>query len=292
VSSQPGTTVELCARKLHALLNPYELDGRVSTHPPEARGFASMNAYLLLEDDRALLIDTGVTIHQDALLAQLERLLPPDASLSLWILRLGEFNAVCNAKAIVDRFTVDAIYALQNDALGWIDFHPGGSPVAAVPSAIVRSTRGGVNVGRDGRRPLRTLEAPLRLLPTYWVYDEATKTLFSSDAFGYAAREGPEGPWVITSVDDDPTTRESIRTHLTRTRFWWLPGARTEPLRRALAETFETYDIQTIAPGFGCVLHGRDVVEHHVQMLDDVLASAEDDAAVGIAVGQWRRSER
>ena len=93
--------VTLADDRLYALPNPYQLDGRVSTHPPEARGFAPMNSYLVVEDDRALLLDTGWSVHQDTLLAQLDSLLDPSMTLSIWPIRIQEFTSVCNTRAVV-----------------------------------------------------------------------------------------------------------------------------------------------------------------------------------------------
>ena len=43
---------------------------------------------------------------------------------------------------------------------------------------------------------------------------------------------------------------------------------------------FDTYDIETIAPGYGCVLRGRDVVARHYKMLDEFLKACDKSVAV------------
>ncbi len=120
---------------------------------------------------------------------------------------------------------------------------------------------------------LEIFHATLRLLPTSWLYDARTRTLFTSDLFSGVIRPGPEGPWVITAADDTTTIEEMAR-HLLETRYWWLAGARVEPIRAAVAETFARLDVETIAPDYGCVLHGREVVARHAGMLDEILAQA------------------
>ena len=42
------------------------------------------------------------------------------------------------------------------------------------------------------------------LAATRWIYDEATKTLFTSDMWTHTWREQTDGPWIIQDGDDDP----------------------------------------------------------------------------------------
>jgi hypothetical protein len=64
------------------------------------------------------------------------------------------------------------------------------------------------------------------------------------------------------------------------TRYWWLEGAPTDSIRRGIAEVFDKYDIETIAPGYGCILRGRKVVARHYQMLDDFLKACDKSRMV------------
>ena len=54
------------------------------------------------------------------------------------------------------------------------------------------------------------------------------------------------------------------------TRYWWLEGAPTDSIRRGIDDVFDKYDVETIAPGYGCVLRGRKVVARHYRMLDEI----------------------
>ena len=60
--------------KHHVLMHPYALSGRETSHPLDVRGWTTSNLNLLVEDDHALLFSTGYSIHQDALIAQLDQL--------------------------------------------------------------------------------------------------------------------------------------------------------------------------------------------------------------------------
>lgn len=280
---------ELVPSRLWALSNPFELDGRVSTHPLDVRGFSPMHCYLLKEGEHALLIGTGWSVDQEALIAQLTAA-RGDARLSLLPMRL-EFGSVCNARPIADRFPIDVVYERVPLASPeeWLNFRPE-FPVG--PSGLRHATPVKVSTGEllavapDGERPLLLLEAPLRLIPTHWAYDEATRTLFTVDMFSWVSRATNTGPWVVDG--DDDTTAETVHHHLARNRYWWLPGAGTDPLRRALADVFESYEVETIAPEWGCVLRGADVVRRHYELLDGVLRDARDEAPIGPDAGNWR----
>jgi hypothetical protein len=284
--------VTLADGRLYALCNPYALDGRVTLHPPEARGFAAMNTYVLSEDDDALVIDTGISIHTDAILDQLAALIGPTQRLALLQTRIGEYTTICNSVPIAERFGVALIHAEWEDAARWVDFRPGrgrdrDGELGALGRARVRlfSVPDTIPVDAEGRRSLDIFHSTLRLLPTSWLYDAATRTLFTSDVFTHVVRRDREGPWIATA-DDDDTPRAWLRRHLLSTRYWWLSGARLHDIRESLAETFASYDIETIAPDFGCILHGRDVVRRHWRMLDDVLAEAQSMPPVPMARGE------
>ena len=66
-----------------------------------------------------------------------------------------------------------------------------------------------------------------------------------------------------------------VRSFLLNTRYWWLEGGDTKTLRRKLAEVFDQYDIENLAPGYGKVLRGRELVERQYRMLDEVLAGLD-----------------
>jgi hypothetical protein len=64
------------------------------------------------------------------------------------------------------------------------------------------------------------------------------------------------------------------------TRYWWLEGAPTDTIRRGIAEVFDKFDIETIAPGYGCILRGRNVVARHYAMLDEFLKACDKSRMV------------
>ena len=278
--------------KLFALLHPYVLDGRESSHPIDVRGWSTSNSYLLVEDDRAMLLGTGYSAHQQALLGQLDRLVG-DRPLSLVIAR-AEFAVMCNARPIADRFHVDMAYMrIPSPPVVFLNFRPEFAEgetdgLRDVPFELVE--RGDeLPVDLAGTRRFKVLAPELRLMPNNWGYDEETRTLFSSDIFTWVWRATAAGPWLIddsTDAADDPTTAERVAHCLERNRYWWLPGADIDPIRRSVAELFDTYEIETIAPDHGCLLQGE-AIQRHYQLLDDYLAGAEALPSQGVAAATW-----
>ena len=94
------------------------------------------------------------------------------------------------------------------------------------------------------------------------------------------------GELFVTEADNDPTSLADVRSFMLNTRYWWLEGAPTDTIRRGIAKVFETYDVETIAPGYGCILRGRNVVERHYRMLDDFLKACDKSVMVSRYVGR------
>jgi hypothetical protein len=270
-----GPVAVLVPDRLYALQNVITLDGRISSYPANARGYTVSNCYLVKEGKDAVLLDSGYSAHVRSVLTQLGSILEPDATLSVYPLRINEYMSVCNVEAIASRFNVIQCYSGNPDAALWVDF--GGrsdavgqqlKPYSLKTTLVARKQT--LHVGSEGTRPIEAFQAPIRLIGTRWIYDGATKTLFTSDSFSHEWSQTADGPWT-TSAADNATTSDHIRSFLLNTRYWWLEGGDTESLRRKIAEVFESHEIETIAPGYGRVIRGRELVERQFAMFDDVL---------------------
>ena len=272
--------------KLYALQNPFALDGRVSSYPASARGYSVANSYLITQSDAAMLIDTGFGKDEPVIRAQIESLIPRGLPLSLFPLRLNEFMSINNVESFAGHFNVETCYTSNVDAALWFDFGAKANGRSVLESmkvtAVARADT--IQLGTKGRA-IDVMQAPIRLIATRWLYDRATRTLFSSDMFTHVWRARESGPWIVTDEDDRTSARE-LRSFLLNTRYWWLEGAPTGSIRRGIAEVFEKCDVETIAPGYGCILHGRAVVARHVAMLDELLASLDKSVATSRYVGR------
>jgi hypothetical protein len=281
-----GGIAALADDRLYALQNPFPLDGRVSSYPASARGFAVANSYLLTEPDAAMLIDTGFGKDEPVIRAQIESLIAPGLPLSMFPLRLNEFMSINNVESFAGHFNVETCYTSNIDAALWFDFGAKAEGRDILKSmkvtAVTRADT--IALGKAGRL-IDVMQAPIRLIATRWLYDRATRTLFSSDMFTHVWRDSAAGPWVVQesdngSADNDPTSLADVRSFMLNTRYWWLEGAPTDSIRRGIGNVFDKYDIETIAPGYGCILRGRNVVARHYAMLDEFLKACDKSVAV------------
>jgi hypothetical protein len=281
-----GGIASLADDRLHALQNPFRLDGRVSAYPASARGFSVANSYLLTEPGAAMLIDTGFGKDEPAIRAQIEQLIAPGTPLSMFPLRLNEFMSINNVESFAGHFNIETCYTSNPDAALWFDFgarEDGRGLLDAMKvTAVTRADT--IQLGKSSlgepARIIDVMQAPLRLIATRWLYDRATRTLFASDMFTHLWRDEATGPWIVTDADNDPTATRDIRSFMLNTRYWWLEGAPTDAIRRGIGDIFDKFDIETIAPGYGCILSGRNVVERHYGMLDEFLAACDKSRMV------------
>ncbi|MEK9661696.1 MAG: hypothetical protein VW644_08185 [Alphaproteobacteria bacterium] len=263
---------ELAPGKVFALHNTFELDGQVSAYPHSARGYSTSNCYLLKEDDGAILLDTGYAAHAEAILGQLRSLIDPEMPLSVFPLRLNEFMSVCNVMDVARNFNVVECYSNVPEIESWIEFetvdrdNPDHPNVAT--TLLERGDFAQVSIGKN--HVIDVLNAPIRLISTRWIYDPESKILFSSDMFSHVWHAFEEGPWVLDGLDN-VTDEAFVRSFLLNTRYWWIEGATIDSARRNVHKVFETYDIETLAPGYGTILRGREQVERQFTVLDNVL---------------------
>ena len=268
--------LELSAGRVYALQSSFELNGRISAYPESARGYSVGNCYLLKEDDRALLLDTGYAAYEQDILDQLGSLIGPDTPLSVFPLRINEFMSVSNAVAIAKRFNVVQCYSPVPDIEDWIEFETlRGEERNPILKTTILGSLSGTGAPRVELGPGRfvdVMNAPIRLINTTWIYDETTKTLFSSDMFSHLWGDREDGPWLLGgNEDDDATDFAFVRSFLLNTRYWWIEGANLSPIRKAVADVYDLFDIETIAPGYGTIVSGRRHVDKQFEVLDDVL---------------------
>ncbi len=281
LSGFTGGIAALADDRLYALQHFFPLDGRVSSYPASARGFSVANCYLVTQPDAALLIDTGFGKDEPALRAEIAPVIAPGLPLSMFPLRLNEFMSINNVESFAGHFNIDQCYTSNPDAALWFDFGTradGRSILDAMKvTAVTRADT--IELGKAGRA-IDVMQAPIRLIATRWLYDRATRTLFSSDMFTHVWRDNAAGPWIVTEADEDASTIAHVRSFMLNTRYWWLEGVRTDAMRRGIGEIFDKYDIETIAPGYGCILRGRDLVARHYRMLDEVLKACDKSVMV------------
>ena len=263
--------------RLYMLAMPYPLDGRASTHPPGADGVSAKNCYLVVEGDDALLIDTGYPIYADALMAWLDELVRPGMTLSVMPFAFQESQCVANVAEVVQRHPLQRYIAAVDSAAVSVSVRmerlgtPGVAALDRMPVTLLSAAEA-IDVDRAGARRLEIVRAKLKLFNVMvWFYDEQTRTLFTGDVFSHVTQDGADGPWVVSRTD---STAESVLGYLLQTRYWWLQGAETHELIADLDAIFDVRDVEVIAPMWGCVLRGHDLVARERSALTEAIETA------------------
>jgi len=248
---------EIVPGKVYALGGSVRLDGRVSWAPEAADLGQACRCYVLIEGDSALLVDTGVPAHWPTIEPQLRALVAPGTSARVFLTR-PELDCVANLPAIRDIYSLEDTDVLSGGADSPFDFFNEAAALsqARQHSHVVLRTSG-FDLGPD--RKIRIVVPKLRFLPTYWPYDIATRTLFTSDMFTHVC-EAADGSAV---VDD-------FASHLL-CKFWWLDGAVTQPFIDDIRSIFDQLQPEILAPNHGGVIRGREAIEAQVRALTDVL---------------------
>jgi hypothetical protein len=256
------------------------LGGRVSWFPADLRTRAPVSCYLLSEPAEALLVDSGLVVHRDAIRRGLDGSIGPSQRVNVVHTRLVEFDTVGNTAALIDGGRVATVYATF-PAGDWVYFESatagrgaggaGQSRFEVVqPGDAVR-----VGCGTARERAVRVLAAPLRLLATFWLHDPLTRTLFTSDSFGHVTLGHTGGRALLRSGAPDHTTLDDVRRHLVA-KFAWLAEADVAPLQAELAAIFDGHRIDNLAPTFGCPIVGAAAVARHYGLVQQALSEIAD----------------
>lgn len=245
-------------------------DGRISWVRAEAGGHVPLNCYLLKQGHHGWLIDTSLPIVEDAVLAQ-AKTFDDLTTVDLILTRCVEFDSVGNAEPLLHVLPIDVSYA-DFKPTEWMYFRAPWAPPARGVEARLLPKNGPLTPAHG--REIIVLSTRFKLLATAWLYDAGTRTLFTSDAFSHVL-SGEPGRRIVTG-ETDTTTAEIVHEHL-MTKFDWLSGAETGPLRTYLRETRERWPIEIVAPAYGCMIVGADLVERHFDLMDAALEELEHD---------------
>jgi glyoxylase-like metal-dependent hydrolase (beta-lactamase superfamily II) len=282
--SKMSCPVELVADRLYVLGDTLPLDGRISWAPARLGRFQAVNCYLLREGDDVLLIDTGLRALWPTILGQLRELLAPKSRLKVFVTR-PELDTVGNLPLLRELYTIEDTDVMAGGSDNPFDFFDAAAArgegsgasatrVAASSHTVLRTS--GFDLGPN--RPVRVIVPKLRFLPTYWLVDIASKTLFTSDVFTHVDQQSAGSTRVIPP-GDDPDARESeVADHLF-SKFWWLPGASVEDFITDLRSIFDRLQPDIVAPGYGAVLTGRANIDAHLEALLAVLESCPQRTA-------------
>jgi flavorubredoxin len=279
--------VELVPSRLYVLGGRLQLDEKISWAPWSAWGrWQPMNSFLIREDDQALLVDPGLNCFADLIVDQLASILPPGSSLGLYVTR-PEMDTFGGLPKIAEQYEIGALYAGGSNPFDAFDYLTTAAPSRRAERIGLLRFEAGSDIPIKGDRGVTVIRPSIRVLITHWGYDAATETLFTSDAFGHGTTGNPSESRIMD--DAGGCNIEAVRDHLF-TKFWWLrhAGANAAMVWSDFAALFDRYTITTIAPSRGRVIHGRNAVEEHYRLAEEVFR----DIARGAGAPALNEGER
>lgn len=253
-----------------------EIDGRISWAGPDVGRYESFNCYLIQNEEKATLIDTGVAAHRDTLLEQLHSSLRHE-SLEVVVTRRQEFDSESMLSAVMLDLPVPRVH-LRDSVRREDNFDTVVGLSRDYPVEFCHIVNGST-IDLGAGMVLKTIETPLRLLSTVWMYEPANKILFTSDAFGHLTLAAPGDPR-ISDPDNDDTTIDTVRAR-TLQKLWWLPVAETDTIVAGLRAIFDENEVEMIAPGHGCAIVGADLVRRHLDLVIDVVRESRAVEPIG-----------
>lgn len=273
--------VELTENRLYRLGGIARNDGRLSWATPDVAGWVPINSYLLTTSGRSMLIDTGPAAHKQQILLQLRQLISKSDPLTVFLTR-AEADCIGNLDEIVRGFNViDVLSGGRQNPFDFIDDALSHMLEDAYDEDTIEALSGrrlerkqteeAIDLGEG--RTLFVHAAPLRILTTFWLYDDETQTLFTSDFCGhnYVAGDPMVMPLSAPLRDEDlPASVEHARSHMF-SKFDWMVIADKVTLRTKLTSFLADKTVRTLAPTHGRVVTGVEVVNQQIEIIGEAL---------------------
>ena len=259
----------------YILTDTVEIDDRITWHIPGTRGYEPYNEYLIMDDERAILIDSGIALHGESILASLRELIGA-RQLHLYATRI-ELECLGNHGRILDAFP-NAKVVTANVVPQAALFHVSGFRATTAP---VRHMQMGDTLAEFGFPDIRIFQAPLRMLGTSWLWERNSRTLFTTDSFNTDMFDSPQES-VLRRDGNWLAQPDFIRKTLLQ-KFDWLAIADTEILERDWDALFTQVAPLAIAPIHGRVQTGaeqcRRVIANHREALFGPNLSSQENSA-------------
>lgn len=263
--------------RLYALGGLAESRGALSWLPASEHRYEPINAFLLVEDGEALLVDTGVAAHATELIAQLEAVISADTALSVIFTRF-EGDTLTNLGPIMRRFRVKQV--IGGGVSNPFDFFDDLSPEEQLREDYeidLTRMRAGEDIILGTSRRIKILSTSVRNLTTSWIYDSGTGALFTSDSFGYEPLETPSRAELLVTQTPDDMSHDRLAPRFF-TKFDWMLQADCAPLIDNLRTITTEHDVTVICPTHGRILSGRQVVSDYIEATVGLLQAASTNS--------------
>jgi hypothetical protein len=264
---------EIIPGTLHAATGWLRADAQpVSWIPAGLPGFLPVSAYALRDGAEWMVVDTGLPVHLPQIEAALAQTVNGTTRRRMINTR-REQDCMANIGALVRRFGITEVpYVGVLNPVEMTDVLENDEAEARITAmAPVRAVR--IEVGQVlevGRLRIEPLRVQLRLLATNWFFEHATRTLFTSESFGFLTRPTPDAP-LVRAPEEAPLRAEDIARMLSA-KFDWLIGIDPAPILADLDAIFSARPVDRLCPGYGCVIEGASAVAKALAAMKDAIA--------------------
>lgn len=220
-----------------------------------------VSVYLVREDDRSVLVDSGAFSHRDAIVRDVEEA-TDGRGVDAIVLSHSDYPHSANIPQLRADGEVDLVAS------------------SGVPEIQGLSDATTCEIGRSMEiegREFSFIDPPLAdRSHTTWIYDHGSGTLFTADGFG--ARHRPDECTMTSRDFEDGIPEERIyRFH--KHELVWLRYVDPGKLRAALESIFDAYPIEWVAPIHGHPIAGADL-DRYTDRLIDAAARIADEYTV------------
>lgn len=245
--------------KIYAIGGSIDANQDLTWLPLGLSGRLPVQGYLIRNADQALLIDTGLVVHIDAIREALDDLIGK-RTLEVTMTR-REMDTIMNLPWILERYAVKKVHF--GGDISPLDFFDILEEVAAEAQARAFTDielawlRPGLAVEYAGVH-CDVVRPSVRVLATQWLYETSSKTLFCADFLGFLPTDR-DGPYVI-GEEVEQISVDQIVAHLGR-KFDWLRGINPEPITNDLRRVLNDFPPDRLCPNYGPTIEGAENVK-------------------------------
>lgn len=272
----PSSALDVHAGQIHAVGGSVPASMPLSIFPSGVAGWLPMQGYVLREGDQLMMLDTGVTRHKEQIRSALGELVKGTRTRNLLLSR-REHDVAINLPWIVGDFAFQKV--IVGGDLNPLDFFESMDDASAfeqlrAASGIeVEFVRTGAVVSLGSLR-MEALPVTMRVLTTHWYYEHSSKTLFSSDSFGFVTSRDDVGPCKRTPTDEEISAERIM--HYMSAKFDWICGIDTKPIIDGFLDAVRDREIDRVCPSLGVIIEGPDAV---AKLFDQTVIALEKLAA-------------
>ena len=223
-------------------------------------GHEAVRVYVLVNNDRPILIDCGSHLHRTEVMNELENLLAGNTPEYIFLTH-SELPHSGNLHKIASKWP-DIKVIVSNIMLAYIEIAP------VLPLGQITAVTAGTTLELAGRT-LQFVDALLKDQPgSQWIYDPKTSALFTGDGFGYYH---PADACEYFSDEKEGGIPEEYFREFHRTAFRFLRWVIPERLNDDLDKAFRQLDVKVVAPSHGNAIRGD--IPLHVERLKQTITS-------------------